>query len=246
MSLLPLRCPDAQCFAHISCRALASFNPSTRFPRLNTSFHAIGPKITLFHMVIYWWYLSSRWIEKSFYAALFAFQGSSVPSHEDWASQLHSSYSRLCWEINYATVSPCLHCSMRPRLGWICKPFVQLGTGHHSLSSEGMDAQDYEVCMRAVSIFACVMCVWQVSMGYCANLSLYEYLWECQYVPCLMCVDVWVYMHGYRQAPGHQLSSLLSSPSGWSLFSILPEFTKPESSKYFKYQQNILYFSYQL
>lgn len=65
---------------------------------------------------------------------------------------------------------------MRPCLGWICKPFVQLGTGYHSLSSEGMDAQDYEVCMRAVSIFACVMCAWQVSMGYCVNLSLYEYL----------------------------------------------------------------------
>lgn len=53
---------------------------------------------------------------------------------------------------------------------------MQLGISHHSLFSEGVEAQDYEVCMRAVSIYACVMCAWQVGMGYCANLSLYESL----------------------------------------------------------------------
>lgn len=50
-------------------------------------------------------------------------------------------------------------------------------------------------------------------------------------MPCLiMCVDVWVYMHGYRQAPGHQLSSLLASPPGKPLFSILPSQRAPNIS----------------
>lgn len=38
-------------------------------------------------------------------------------------------------------------------------------------------------------------------------------------MPCLMCVDVWVYMHGYRQAPGHQYQAGLSSPSCLNLLS---------------------------
>lgn len=49
-------------------------------------------------------------------------------------------------------------------------------------------------------------------------------------MPCLMCVDVWVYMHGYRQAPRHQLSSLLASPPGKPLFSILPSQKAPNIS----------------
>lgn len=53
---------------------------------------------------------------------------------------------------------------------------MQLGISHHRLFGEGGEAQDYEVCMRAVSIDAGVMCARQVSMGDCANLSLYESL----------------------------------------------------------------------
>lgn len=55
-----------------------------------------------------------------------------------------------------------------------------------------------------------------------------------------MCVDVWVYMHGYGQAPRHQLSFLLARKASL----LYP--TKPERSKYFEYQQNILYFPFKL